>query len=536
MRNGGVDAEWLADSGAAFRRAGGVRERADLRAGGFGFRGATTHLAPNPLVTQDARMRFLTCLAALLVVGCAARDVERTTVSDSSTGLRLEPGSTAGVMALELWQLRPGVTLREWQAAHPDDAVAGNDTSGTTRPMGDWCAAAQRDVSVGNRTVTRTAFFYVPPPGDLSLPDGEPDLVKRCELGLVWLRTPYDATSDANAAGDSLSRHLGTAFGGAVGRPVRFYGSATWHRVQRYRHGEAVVVTAAREEGAARVLFGFAFLPISGLSVDEGARPRWRPAIEFDLDSAGALAAGDSTALQTLLAVAADAQIDSARRTDPAPLVRALTRWLSATEELPPPRRAAALYVADRVLDQSSCAFGLCDDAGREGRAALQAAGAAFGRSYIGAPWIYERSWLTLSRMLDRDGPIGQRILLAQMRRAFDFSSGCRDGADGFRRVIANGERYLTRVPDSPIAAEVHFELGEAYRDIVALARGAGGIDADSSRYGGEAAEAGRMALVHYGEAMKAGAQSPVAQEAWRRAFWLKAGLEPRDLRFYCIG
>jgi len=208
---------------------------------------------------------------------------------------------------------------------------------------------------------------------------------------------------------------------------------------------------------------------------------------------------------------------------------------MAATSGLPMQRRAAALYAADLVLDQSLCAYRMCDIADRGSRAGLEAIGARFNRSELGGAWVYERTWLGQARAADRDSPLGQHILLLQLANAFDFSGTCREGAEGFRRVIDNGERYLERVPTSPIAAAVHFLVGEAYRDIVALAHGAGDIYADSSQYSAEAGDAARQAIEHYKAATRAGADSATAQAAWRRAWMLKAGLAPREVRFYCV-
>jgi hypothetical protein len=127
------------------------------------------------------------------------------------------------------------------------------------------------------------------------------------------------------------------------------------------------------------------------------------------------------------------------------------------------------------------------------------------------------------------------RIFLFQLANGFDPSGTCAAGAEGFRRVIQNGEKYLERVPASPIAADVHYQVGDAYRDIFALARGAAGDYADSSRYGAEAGPATLKALEHYRAAMRAGPASPAARAAWKRAWWIEAGLVPRDVRFYCI-
>jgi hypothetical protein len=295
----------------------------------------------------------------------------------------------------------------------------------------------------------------------------------------------------------------------------------------------AVRRTQAQPGPGSRAVISLGILPASGLSLDSTAGP-YAPPDTMPLDSAAALAGIDSALYLPLRRLTASVPLRPASSLTSGELTTPLRRWIQAADALPPARGAAALYIADRILDATMCTFRLCDDDGAKGRAALEALGAHFVRQ--NDIWVSQHAWLIQARALDRDSPIGQRILLAQLGNAFDFSGSCAGGPEEFRRVIAEGERYLARMPATPIAPSVHFLVGEAWRDIVALAHGAGGLDADSSRYGAEAEAAAQKALAHYTEAMKAGPTSPVARAAWRRAWWLRAGLAPRGLRFYCVG
>jgi hypothetical protein len=492
-------------------------------------------------------MRRPTSRTLLLVslAACGRGEAARTAISDTTSAPRVQPGSVAGAVGLELWQLRPGVTLGEWKNAHPEEAVSGTDTSAVLRYVGDWCAAVQRRVQIGARVLTRTAFFYPPPPTDLALPDSVPDLVRGCVLGLVWVSVVPPDSAGAVAMADSIRTQLADLYGPALTSPVNFWGSAYWSGGGRFHKGDVTAVSALRETpgaggpdstGARRMVFAFAFLPSSRVSVDAPVVRVYSPPDTFALDSAAQLAALDSTLwvpLRDLLHA-----LDTARtiRTPfPDSLVRPLRRWVAASAGLPVPRRAAALYVADATLERALCGFMRCDDKAGDGLAPLREIGAAFVWSELGGSWVYQRNWLEQARALDRDSPLGQRILLAVMNAGFDMSGLCAGGEEGFRRVIANGEHYLARVPDSPIAAEVHFDVAEAYRDIVALAGGAGDIYADSSRYSAEAPGAAAKALEHYRAALGAGSAAPTARAAWERAWWLRAGLPLRDVRFYCV-
>jgi len=485
---------------------------------------------------------FLVLVLALAAAACRQGDTARTAVSDSS--LRVNPASVPGTVALELWQLRSGVTLGDWKNTRPDEPVSGADSSAIARYFGDWCAASQKRVSVGSRVVTRTAFFYPPSPTDLALRDSMPDLVRQCVLGMIWVSVAEPDTLRAARLADSVRAQLAEAYGRAAERQVRFFGSAFWTHVGWFRRDSVIGVSALRgtilgvprdSASEARVILAFAFRPISGISVDSGVdrTGRWSPDDTLTIDSAIAIAGLDSSFSAPLRAIAGPGPHRADGAADD--LIRPLTRWVRAAAALPFPRRAAALYVADLVLERALCSYRLCDLADRTVRAPLEALGARFNPSELGGTWVYTHSWLNQARILDRDSRLGQSILLIQLDNGFDFSGTCAGGAEGFRRVIENGERYLERLPDSPIAAEVHFLVGEAYRDIVALAHGAGDIYADSSHYGTEAGGAAVQAIAHYREAMKAGPDSKVAQAAWRQAWWMKAGLAPRDVRFYCI-
>jgi hypothetical protein len=492
------------------------------------------------------RSHFLLGTLAVLLVACRAAD--RPPAGAQRPGAPVvDPGSVAGRFALELWQLR-GVSLGEWRAAHPEDALIGDDSSGTAAHMGSWCAESVHDFEARGRVVQRRAYFYPPPPPTiLAPPDSALDLARGCLLGAVWVSTSVASATEGARVADSVRARLDTVFGGRRPGTVAFFGSAYWSVVGRYGRDSVIAVSALQtppltgpraDSAPLRRVLAFAFLPLAGVSVEPGALPAdvpYTPPDTLPLDSALALA-GLDTALSAPLLRATRAAAEATRMPGPPDsLVRPLARWMAASAPLPTPRRAAALYVADRVLDRALCAYRMCELQDSAALRPLQTLGARFSFSPLGGAWVYGRSWLVQARALDRDAPLGQRILLQQLAAGFDFSGTCHGGVEAFRAVIANGERYLERAPDSPVATDVHFLVAEAYRDVVALAAGAGDIYADSSRYSGEAGAAGRSALAHYTAAIASGAGGPTARAAWRRAWWLRAGLLPRGVRFLCI-
>ena len=495
-------------------------------------------------------MRRPALLLALVLAaaGCGDRETARTAVSDTSNAPRVNPATTSGAVVLELWQLRPSVSLADWRSAHPDEPIVLADTTASLRPFGEWCAASQRRVQLGTHEVTRTALFYPPAPGTLALADSAVQLLGGCELGLVWVSIPAADSASGARLTDSVRTQLAEAFGRLVSGPVQFYGSAYWSNVSRFRQGQVTAVAALRSPPASsdttrgRAVLAFAYQSNAGIGTGDDAPPisrAWSPPDTMPLDSAVELSRLGMEAWAPLAALLRRAEAGShATQSSPArvdTLARALRRWLSASQAQPLPARSAALYVADAVLDRSLCSYVRCDSQADSEVAPLRALGAQLGWEPLGANWVYQRTWLTQARVLDRDSPLGRRILLQQMNAGFDFSGSCANGPEGFRKVIDLGEKYLARVPGSPIEPEVHFLVGEAYRDIVALSHGAGSDYADVSMYTGEAPAAAQSAIEHYRLAMRAGPQSPTAQAAWRQAWWLKAGLAPRDTRFFCV-
>ena len=148
----------------------------------------------------------------------------------------------------------------------------------------------------------------------------------------------------------------------------------------------------------------------------------------------------------------------------------------------------------------------------------------------LGAPVVE----LHTGRYCELDGE-AQRGELARLRKAAALCARL-----GLECHAGHGLSYadvgpVAAIPEVRELNIGHFLVGEAYRDIVALAHGAGDIYADSSRYGAEAGPAALKAIEHYRAAMRAAPGSEAARQSWRRAWWLTAGLVPKDLRFYCV-
>ena len=501
--------------------------------------------------------RAIPLLVLALLAACRERPPAHLTTDSSAAGISVNPQTVPGRIALELWTLRPGITLLEWSTGNLNDFAAPQDTQRIAEHLGNWCAVSTRVSELAGRRIIRQAWFYAPePPAGLTLPDsGSTELARDCTLGLILVRIPVTDSATGAGLADSLRAQFATLYG-ADSTALVFFGSAYWSHIGRYRTETVQAASALRvppslapaedSAGPSRDVVALALLPSSGVTLDPGEpferEPHFRPPDTLALDSAARLAGLDTALAGALVRLVTTAESGIARggwRPPPSDsLVRPLRRWAAAAVGLPPASRAAALYLADQVLERTQCAFQFCQP-GRPGDSAalapLRALGASFTYSELSGSWVYGRSWLADARAVDRDSPLGQRILLQQMAGAFDFSGTCRLGPEGFRRVIDNGERYLARVSQSPISGAMRFYVAEAYRDIVALAQGAADIYADSSAYSAEAADARQRALAHYRAAIAADPASPTARAAWRRAWWLTAQLPVRGTRFYCI-
>jgi hypothetical protein len=209
-------------------------------------------------------------------------------------------------------------------------------------------------------------------------------------------------------------------------------------------------------------------------------------------------------------------------------LVPALRDWFTALKTLKPAQRAAGLFAADRLVAAVQDVDG--DPLGHpkkpHPRSELQELGAVFEMNEFGGFYEYKNNWLEQARELDPDGEAGQMAMLVSLARP-----SCDP-----RKVILDGEQLLKKGIDVPTATQLHFIVGDAYSDIVALAEGPPlDADYDPAQFRNDAGSARTKALDHYRAGLAVDPTSENAKDAWRQAWHLSAGLVP-STRNVCVG
>ena len=445
-----------------------------------------------------------------------------------------------------------GQTLADWRTSHPRDSIELYD--GRLSHVENWCVRATLDTPGGSgRTATRVAYFFPPDDTHDRLPGGSPaELRDACRLGLIWTEIPNSDVPDATRTVDSLRRSIASSVGAGRDdvRPT-WYGTASWRDTTFWRLGAVTLVTARRSDGAQPALFAFVAAAGPAAHTDfqsfqylddmrDDLVSRWRETAARLREGIRLASvpgpAGDSVRSSVELVDSYTPPMlfpPAAERLD---VLNAIDRWLTASANLPAPRRAAALFVADQLLTASGTPEWAEND-NPPIRRRLEAQGASFSWDELGASYAYTHTWLKEARRLDPDGRAGDLAYVALMEMGFETSGKCTDqGGEGFRAVVREGDAYLRGHPRSPIAPEVHLLMAAAYSDIVALANGLGYDGTDGAkRYLPESDAARANAIAQFRFALDATPQPPRAPLMWSTAWRLLAEVPPTRTYFYCI-
>jgi hypothetical protein len=460
-------------------------------------------------------------------------------------------------IAEQLSILKDGVSLTQWKKDHPEEGVVSFGIGGNVGVLlnDTWCARTELTVSLPDgKTAVRHAVFYPPvPPATFALPS-ENEISKdyidnNCTLGIIWIKLlEYD-----EAQGNALARQVRDAIDQRFGKgqadiSLKRVDGKHLSTTGRWQNGNAVFIAAYNTfptiatksvSGVTfeKKYFALGFLPNSGFFGDgersygtgyeinrEDNVRRIRQAVET-----ANISRKDGDALLSYFPT--DGGTPKLQPDQAMSLIALLERWLSASVKLNVTRKAAALLVADQVLDQMQYQIGTSSlEKGGPARQSLETHGAIFFKSELEQSYIYAHSWLESARTIDADGPMGDlafRIML---------DMGCsRYGKFSYEDVIKLGEDYLGKDHDIKSKAEVELMVADAYRDIVALAAGAGAYNENPDIYKEEAIGARQKAIMHYRNALPMLQSSTLTSEAWHEAWRLIVGLPPTDLRYHCV-
>ncbi len=197
-----------------------------------------------------------------------------------------------------------------------------------------------------------------------------------------------------------------------------------------------------------------------------------------------------------------------------------LGKWMGAAKRLPPPRRAAALILAD---DYMTCLDNLPD----ESRQPFIDLGAKFDGGCAEDGGEYGHTFRREAEKLDPDGRAGAWGQLA------DLWSYC--AMEGGPAFVAIAEKLLRRFPEW--RASLYYLIGRAHETRLAFAYPGGFPDdgAELAALSASLKQKERLAAIQaYRNLVQEKPGDSEAVFAWREAWRLLAGLKPPAVEFGC--
>ncbi|MDQ2899369.1 MAG: hypothetical protein M3Y07_06155, partial [Acidobacteriota bacterium] len=335
-------------------------------------------------------------------------------------------------------------------------------------------------------------------------------------LGAVW----YEANGHGSAA--SVVRELIAAWG-APDQPTRtelaqslfIRGSGLWKDVSTWRRGLVTVWVGWTDWDKGN---GMGTRTIVWIVRD---RPR-----DFDLFTAGF----DTTAAAARIAGLSRAlTADMRPGTNCAALgaeiaVGRLSRWLRASNGLPPERRAAALLVAD--------SFVRCVQASGAKPSSLNALGVKFGPGCPQDGPDYAGNFRDRAEALDPSGPAGALAGLASLQAP----CGLKGSGSWPERVLDRARQALRQFAPGPWSPWVRFAMARAHDVKLSFSLPPGEADIGVIHHlsAAQARHERRGAISEFAQFVKERPDSPEAVFAWQEAWRLMAELSPSPVNFGC--
>ncbi len=458
--------------------------------------------------------------------------------------------------------LRDGTTLGHWlETRAPNDQWA---------EYQEECASYFTiDRSPSGIAIPWKLYFYPPPvPSPITFPDHASR--RDCVLGTVQVEAEDRIRPDLAKLMDTATREVITwKYGAPVsGEDLPFWGpysrpdAARWISKVEIICGHSSEVSHCNDLHEPLLAMGdTAFVCahsalVRRLDLDLVHSYRYREIEESQFDKALAITGASPVITARLLHLYGQARSGEAQRVKdefqqivnrdtprtqvpPPPkwrdsLMPLLREWLTQIKTLPAQRRAAGLLAADHLLLSAQGAMEVPlwpQQATRQWP--TENLSAEFTPRENETGYLYAGNWAKQAREIDPSGVVQQMAIIGSMAHA---SCDRQDSDDPSRTVILEGEKLLAKGLDAPTAAQVHFMVGDAYSDFVALA--AQGVNAqglrDENKFRGEADLDRAKALEHYRAGLAVDNASQNAQDAWRQAWRLLAGIQPEE-RYVCF-
>lgn len=465
----------------------------------------------------------------------------------------------ASIAEREVAQLNDGISLVKWMDARGKDErwEPVKPEIVITEFNQECLSLVKTEALPSGAKITRALYFYPPPaPSPVAFPTSNPqELIGRCILGMLRIEAEAPMPQIGQALDQAVRQHLTQQYGESIGtKSVPRWGRGYYGDAARWIHNAEIVSGTDTKPGHndnapdqlvhGPVAFVVARLPIIKKMEHDACCTtpdhdyRTTASVQFHravaiagLDTA--LSASFETLYQQIFRATSPAQV---RRpgTWRKSLLPALQEWFAALKTVSPTRSAAGLLAADRLLNAA-------DSAGKvpgwpqkpAQRTELQELGAVFEMNGISGDYYYTGNWEKQARELDPSGPVGEMAALGSMVRGSCDTAG----PDPFRQVISDGESLLAKGLYASTAAQVHFMVGDAYSDIVAIAGGQAGANGEYNpeQFRDEADSSQAKALQHYRAGLAVDNTSHSAKDAWRQAWRLSADLLPSE-RYVCFG
>ena len=379
-----------------------------------------------------------------------------------------------------------------------------------------WCAAS---VSHSPAQVVRAALFYVPsiargasPP----LPEKEDaTLTRACRMQAIWYETRAPVSVDA------VVRELSSSWGRPNDQSTEpdIRGWALWKGIAAWHRAGMNVWVADDPKGWADGAGGRRLIVYARR--DSPRDPNFAQWLLSDAIATQVAEAAAQIAAQDSTLTAAVLKCDAGRRTEAESLKASrLDQWLKASSSLPPPRKAAALLVAD--------AYVACTPASSQ---PLSRLGAEFKAGCPQDGPSYSHNFRDQAEKIDPQGPAGELAEISSL--AYPCSvKGARSWPD---LIVEKGEKLLGEFPPDQWAPWIHFAVARAHAVKLSLAYPGGDPEERHLQLTRAAMERERNAAVgHFERFIQQKPDAPESVFAWQEAWRLLAGLPPSLIHFDC--